>query len=100
MLKYFFTVISQSDHIRNIKLKKPISTHDMIGIANTTKFQTDLALAYNSFGHYASYIQEVDYTTEIKCNLHKNDTVMIQVKDFDKSYAIIKAIFKHKGNDG
>src|SRR5437763_16705001 len=25
---------------------------------------------------------------------------MIQVKDFDKSYAIIKAIFKHKGNDG
>jgi hypothetical protein len=72
-------------------------------------FQTDLALAYNSFGHYASlinqsykfyeyasYIQDV----EVKCILHKNDVVMIQVEDFDKSYAIIKAIFKHKGNDG
>ncbi|CAI2173967.1 3108_t:CDS:2 [Funneliformis geosporum] len=69
-------------------------------------------LAYKSFGHYislinepckfykyASYIQDDNYTDEIKCNLHKNNIVMIQVQDFDKSYAIIKAIFKHKGND-
>jgi hypothetical protein len=25
---------------------------------------------------------------------------MIQEEDYDKSYAVIKTIFKHKGNDG
>ncbi|CAI2163860.1 11054_t:CDS:1 [Funneliformis geosporum] len=86
--------------------------HNIIRTTDTTIFRTDLALTYKSFGHYASlinksckfyeyasYIQDDNYTSEIKCNLHKNDIVMIQVQDFDKSYAIIKAIFKHKGND-
>jgi hypothetical protein len=107
----FFTVFSQSSHIRNIKLKRPISARSIIGDTDTTIFQSDLALAYSSFGHhaslinksckfyeYATYIQDVDYA-ETKCKLHKNDVVMIQVEDFDKSYAVIKAIFKHKGND-
>ena len=71
-----------------------------------------MALSYNSFGHNASlinksynfyenatYIQTEDYS-EIKCHLHKNDVVTINANNFDKGYAIIKAIFKHKGNDG
>jgi hypothetical protein len=79
---------------------------------NENKFQSDLAHAYGSFGHrallinrfcsfyeYVSYIRD-DHYGEIKCFLHKNDVVMIQEEDYDKSYAIIKAIFKHKGNDG
>ena len=52
-------------------------------------FQTDLALAYNSFGYYtllinnackfydhASYIQD-NQNDEVRCHLNKNDVVMI-----------------------
>ena len=51
-----------------------------------------------SFYEYVSYIQDGDYT-ETKCQLHKNDVVTIQEEDYNKCYAIIRAIFKHKGND-
>ena len=79
---------------------------------DTVTFRSDLALSYDSFGHNASlinrtcnfyenisYIQVEDYS-EIKCYLHKNDAITIQANGYDKGYAIIKAIFKHKGNDG
>ncbi|CAI2186626.1 12730_t:CDS:2 [Funneliformis geosporum] len=82
---------------------------NIIRTTDTTIFRTDLALAYKSFRNYtslinepcksyeyASYIQDDNYTSEIKYNQHKNDIVMIQMQDFDKIYAIIKAIFKHK----
>ena len=71
-----------------------------------------MALSYNSFGYHASlvnkscnfyenatYIQNEDYC-EVKCYLHKNDVVTIQANDYNNGYAIIKAIFRHKGNDG
>ena len=79
---------------------------------DTIKFQSDLAHAYESLGHHASLIyrfysfyEYVSYVRdddcgEVKCFLHKNDVVTIQEEDYNKSYAIIKAIFKHKGNNG
>lgn len=105
-------MLSQSSYIRDIKLRKPVSARNIMIKTDTDKFRSDLAHAYSSFGHhamlinrscnfyeYVSYIQDSDYT-EVKCQLHKNDVVMIQEEDYDKSYAVIKAIFKHKGNDG
>ena len=78
---------------------------------NAVSFQTDLALAYNSFGYYASlvnktckfyeyasYVQDTQYD-EVQCHLNKNNVVTIQVADYGESYAIIKGIFKHKSND-
>lgn len=34
-----------------------------------------------------------------KIHLHINDVVTIQEESYDECYAIIKGIFKHKGND-
>ncbi|PKC61845.1 hypothetical protein RhiirA1_465952 [Rhizophagus irregularis] len=103
-------VNSQSSRIQNIKLKKPVSAHNTMIKTNTEIFQSDLALSYSSFGFHASlinksckfyegasYMQNEGYF-EVKCHLHKNDVVTIQ-NGHDSGYAIIKAIFKHKGND-
>ena len=103
---------SQSSHIRNIELKKPVLVRNTMIETDTVSFQTDLALAYNSFGYYASlvnktckfyeyasYIQDTQ-NDEVRCHLNKNDVVTIQVADYGESYAIVKGIFKHKSNDG
>ncbi|CAI2194639.1 10731_t:CDS:2, partial [Funneliformis geosporum] len=105
-------VFSQSSRIQKIKLKKPISTHNIMIKTGSIIFQIDLARSYKSFGCYASLInknynfyENASYILneeffEVKCHLYKNDVVTIQADDHDKGYAIIKAIFKHKGNDG
>ncbi|CAB4381740.1 unnamed protein product [Rhizophagus irregularis] len=80
-------VNSQSSQIQNIKLKKPVSAHNMMIKTNTEIFQSDLALSYSSFGFYASlinksckfyegasYMQNEGYF-EVKCHLHKNDVL-------------------------
>ena len=108
----FFTVCSQSSHIRNIQLRKPVSVRNAKIEINTVSFQTDLALAYSSFGYHASlinktcnfyehasYIQDTQ-STEVPLSLNTNDVVTIQVADYGESYAIIKGILKHKSNDG
>ena len=105
------TVYSQSSQIRNIKLRKPISAHDLGIRTDIDFFRSDLALSYSSFGHHASLINkscnfyegasfiEFEGYSETKYYLHKNDVVTIQANDYDQGYAIIKAILKHKGND-
>ena len=108
---YFLIVIPQFDCIRNIKLRKSVPAYNFMAGIDMKKFQIDLAHAYKSFGHYellidksynfyeyVSYIQDDDYT-EVKCHLHKNDIVTIQVEGYDESYAIIKTIFEHKDNN-
>ncbi|CAG8678500.1 2592_t:CDS:1, partial [Funneliformis caledonium] len=83
-------------------LRKPVSVHNTnIGI-NTSSFRTDLALAYESFGHHASlinktcnfyestsYIRDIQ-NDRIQCHLNVNDVVTIQVADYSESYATIK----------
>ena len=109
---FFSKVCSQSSCIRNIKLRKPLSVRKTKIEIDTVSFQTDLALAYDSFGYYASLISKTcnfyehasylhnTQNNEVSLNLNTNDVVTIQVADYGESYAIIKGIFKHKSNDG
>ncbi|CAG8846174.1 19931_t:CDS:2, partial [Racocetra persica] len=104
-------ICSQSNHIQNIKLKKPIISYKQIIKTDTALFRSDLALAYQDFGYNASLIskyygfyESASYTqndgyTEIKYHLHKNDVVTIRVNNYE-GYAMVKGIFKHKNNDG
>lgn len=59
------------------------------------------AIVYNSISWYefASYIIEEENGTFSKVTLHLNDFIMINDEDFNESYAIIRGIFKHKGNN-
>ena len=59
------------------------------------------ALIYTQTSWYklATYkIEEIDGVFT-KIHLHVGDFVTIQEKDYSECYAIIKGIFKHKGND-
>lgn len=89
-----------------------MSVHNTNIRIDTVSFRTDLALTYESFGYCvslinkkcnfyegASYIQDI-HNTKIQCYLNTDDVVMIQVADYGKSFAVIRAIFKHKSNDG
>ena len=102
---------SQSSQFQNIMLRKPISVRNKNISFDTSLFQTDLSLAYESFGYHASlnnktcnfykcasYIQNTQ-NAKIQCHLNIDDVVTIQVADYGESYAIIKGIFKHKSND-
>lgn len=108
----FLIVCSQYSQFRNIILKKPVSVRNTNIRIDTVSFRTDLALAYESFGYRASlinkkchfyegasYIQDI-HNTEIRCHLNTGDIVTIQVADYGESFAVIRAIFKHKSNDG
>ena len=48
---------SQSSHIQNIELKKPVLVQNTMIETDTVSFQTDLALAYNSFGYCQQNLQ-------------------------------------------
>lgn len=52
-----------------------------------------------SWYEFASYTIEEENGTFSQVNLHLNDFITIDDEDFDKSYAIIRGIFKHKGNN-
>ncbi|PKB92827.1 hypothetical protein RhiirA5_443252 [Rhizophagus irregularis] len=84
---------------------------DWFIIEDSLEEEESEALSYNSFGHHASlihksckfyenatYVQDESYS-ECKVYLHKNDVVTITTNNYNNGYAIIKAIFKHKGND-
>jgi hypothetical protein len=50
-----------------------------------------------------TYLVEDDYNIPEKCSLHLGDVVTINVNDANEegeNYAIIRAIFSHKGNNG
>lgn len=60
------------------------------------------ALIYSnsiSWYEFASYTIEEENGTFAKVTLHLNDFIMINDEDFNESYAIIRGIFKHKGNN-
>ena len=78
------------------------------------KFKTELLTSYREIGfsaallystqsiswyEFASYTIEELNGTFSKVNFHLNDFITIDDEDFNKSYAVIRGIFKHKGND-
>ena len=83
-------------------------------LSSLPKFKTELLTSYREIGfgaallystqsiswyEFASYTIEELNGTFSKVNLYLNDFITIDDEDFNKSYAVIRGIFKHKGND-
>lgn len=83
-------------------------------LSTLPNFNVELYLSYKDIGfsaalinssirwyELASYITiEENNNTPSKVYLHINDFIIIQEEKYKESYAIVKGIFKHKGNDG
>ena len=108
----FIIVSSPVDFITNIALKKNVSRRDRENImSNLPHFNSELLLSFKDIGFKSaltysqmSWYKLATYTikeTDVfsKIHLHIGDFVTIQEEDHDKCYAIIKGIFKHKGNN-
>ena len=106
--------MSPRDSIRNISLKKRMSKKDYDKLLSTLPtFNVELYLSYKDMGFndaliYSSIrwyelisytIIEEDSGDPLKVYLHINDFVIIQEEKYKESYAIIKGIFQHKGNN-
>jgi len=97
----------------NISLKRKMSKRDYDKLHSTLpKFFAELYLSYTDMGYnealidkkvkwyeLASYIFKEDNGNTSKVYLHLNDFVTIQEEQYKESYAIVKGIFKHVGND-
>lgn len=101
------------DFITNIILKRSLSRQDRENIMkNLPNFKSELllsfmdigqksALIYSQMGWYelATYTMEESDGVFSKVHLHIGDVVTIHEEDSGECYAIIKGIFKYKGND-
>jgi hypothetical protein len=111
----FYTVISSPvDFITNIILKRLLSQQDRENIMkNLPNFKSELllsfvdiglnsALVYSQMGWYelATYTIEESDGIFSKVHLHIGDIVTIHEENNGECYAIIKGIFKYKGNNG
>lgn len=111
----FYTVISSPvDFITNIILKRHLSRRDREKIMkNLPNFKSELllsfvdiglnsALVYSQMGWYelATYTVEESDGIFSKVHLHIGDIVTIHEENNGECYAIIKGIFKYKGNNG
>jgi hypothetical protein len=47
----------------------------------------------------ATYFYKNEHGTFTKNHLRIGDVVMMQIQDYNESYAIVEAIFSHQGND-
>jgi hypothetical protein len=114
LLTFFFNLVtSPVEFISNISLKRKMAKQDRDNLLLTLpNLKTELFLSYedmnfgaaltnDSMGWYelASYIIEETNGTFSKVHLHLNDFVTIHDQDHDESYAIVKGIIRHKGND-
>ncbi|GES94412.1 hypothetical protein GLOIN_2v1790940 [Rhizophagus clarus] len=104
-------ISSPVDFITNIILKRSLSRCENI-MKNLPNFKSVLllsfmdigqksALIYSQMGWYelATYTMEESNGVFSKVHLHIGDVVTIHEKDSGECYAIIKGIFKYKGND-
>ena len=103
------------DFIFNISLKRKMSKKDYNKLCSTLpNLDTELYLSYVDIEFYtalvtlpkkakwyelASYTIKEDNGNSLKVYLHLNDFVTIQEEKYKESYAIVKGIFRHKGND-
>ncbi|GES86129.1 hypothetical protein GLOIN_2v1790377 [Rhizophagus clarus] len=106
-------ISSPVDFITNIILKRSLSRQDRENIMkNLPNFKSELllsfmnigqksALIYSQMGWYelATYTMEESDGVFSKVHLHIGDVVTIHEEDSGECYAIIKGIFKYKGND-
>ncbi|GES83649.1 hypothetical protein GLOIN_2v1487024 [Rhizophagus clarus] len=106
-------ISSPVDFITNIILKRSLSRQDRENIMkNLPNFKSKLllsfmdigqksALIYSQMGWYelATYTMEESDGVFSKVHLHIGDVVTIHEEDSGECYAIIKGIFKYKGND-
>ncbi|GET04798.1 hypothetical protein GLOIN_2v1790940 [Rhizophagus clarus] len=106
-------ISSPVDFITNIILKRSLSRQDHENIMkNLPNFKSELllsfmdigqksALIYSQMGWYelATYTMEESDGVFSKVHLHIGDVVTIHEEDSGECYAIIKGIFKYKGND-
>jgi hypothetical protein len=79
--------------LHNFKIELFLSYVDM-------KFEAALVNSSISWYKLASYIIEEESGILSKVHLHVGDFITIYEEDHEESYAIIKGIFKHKGNNG
>jgi hypothetical protein len=79
--------------LSNFKTELFLSYQDM-------KLEAALTNYLTSWYKLASYTIEEKNGTYSKVHLHLNDFVTIQEQDHEESYAIVKGIFQHKGNNG
>jgi hypothetical protein len=108
-------VTSPVDFISGISLKRRMPKQDRDNLlSNLPDLKSELLASYKDVGfgaaliyfnqaiswyEFASYIIEEENGTFSQVNLHLNDFITIDEEDFDKSYAIIRGIFRHKGNN-
>ena len=107
--------MSPVDSINNISLKRRMSKKDYDKLLSTLPtFNVELYSSYKDMGFSAALINSsirwyelasyitIEENNDIlsKVYLHINDFIIIQEEKYKESYAIVKGIFKHKGNDG
>jgi hypothetical protein len=79
--------------LHNFKIELFLSYVDM-------KFEAALVNFSISWYKLVSYMIEEESGILSKVHLHVGDFITIYEEDHEESYAIIKGIFKHKGNNG
>jgi hypothetical protein len=79
--------------LHNFKIELFLSYVDM-------KFEAALVNFSISWYKLVSYMIEEESDILSKVHLHVGDFITIYEGDYEESYAIIKGIFKHKGNNG
>ncbi|CAB4388580.1 unnamed protein product [Rhizophagus irregularis] len=106
-------VTSPVNFISNISLKKRMPKQERDKLLLTLhNFKTELFLSYVdmkfeaalinssiSWYKFASYMIEEENGILSKVHLHLDDFITIYEEDHEESYAIIKGIFQHKGNN-
>ncbi|CAB4381028.1 unnamed protein product [Rhizophagus irregularis] len=106
-------VTSPVNFISNISLKKRMPKQERDKLLLTLhNFKTELFLSYVdmkfeaalinssiSWYKFASYMIEEENGILSKVHLHLGDFITIYEEDHEESYAIIKGIFQHKGNN-
>jgi hypothetical protein len=109
----FNLITSTVEFISNISLKRKMLKRDRDNLLLTLQnLETELFLSYEdmklgaaltnysiSWYELASYNIKETNGTFSKVHLHIDDFVTIHDRDHDESYATIKGIFRHKGNN-
>ena len=88
--KYYNKLLST---LKNFKVELYLSHKDM-------GFNEGLINSSVKWYELATYIIKENNNSSLKVYLHINDFVTIQEEKYNESYAIIKGIFKHEGNNG
>jgi len=113
-------IVSSDDRIINIKVRKKLLKNEILQLSLPILLDSNLQFAYDILSAYDNYMQKkaalvhrrVNYYKQISYTFLDNDGrfqsyidlhvgTIVQIKEEGGiSFAIIKAIFTHKHNDG